>query len=49
MDDFIRRYGGEYLDGSGFESEPPDAPEAADNYSREEAHGSCLAGTTARS
>ena len=48
MDDFIRRYGGEYLDGSGMEAEPPDAPENADDYPREEAHAPCPE-TTGRS
>lgn len=48
MDDWLTRYGGEYLDGSGFEAEPSDAPEAADDYP-EEAQEACPAETTAKS
>jgi hypothetical protein len=31
-DEFLDEMGGEWLDGSGFEEEPEDAPEMSDDY-----------------
>ncbi len=33
--EWLDQYGGEWLDGSGFEDEPENAPECSDDYGKE--------------